>query len=298
MPLPRFTYLSPRDLKEASALLAEHGDAARLMAGGTDLLIRLGQRAMTPEYVIGLRGLAAELGRIKYNPDKGLALGALVTLNAAAEHRDIIHYYPALAQSASHTATVQIRNMGTVVGNLCNAAPSADNACPLLVHEAEAVIVHPGGERTVPLKDFFRGPGLTALEPGEIVREVRAPAPSPRGASSYQKISARSKVDIAAAAAAAYVEIDEDGALAAVRLALGAVAPTPLRARRTEKMLAGRKPEPELLDQAASAAAEESSPITDVRASASWRRGMVAVLTRRALSAAIEKAESIAGCEQ
>ena len=190
MPLPRFTYLSPKSLKEASAMLAEHGDSARLMAGGTDLLIRMGQRAVTPQYIIGLRALAGDLDYIRFDPVKGLAVGALAQLNAAVEHPDVVRHYPALAASAGHTATVQIRNMGTIAGNICNAAPSADNACPLLVHEAEAVIVHPGGERTLPLDEFFRGPGLTALEPGEIVREIRAAAPGPRTSSAYKKISA------------------------------------------------------------------------------------------------------------
>ncbi|MFH1137479.1 MAG: xanthine dehydrogenase family protein subunit M [Pseudomonadota bacterium] len=297
MTLPRFTYLSPRSLREASALLAAHGDKARLMAGGTDLLIRMSHRAMTPEFVIGL-GRLPGLDYLRFDPDKGLSIGALAKLSGVAESSEVNRYYPALAQSAAVTATVQIRNMGTVVGNICNAAPSADNACPLLVHDAEVLAAQPGGERIIPLDEFFRGPGLTALEPGEIVKEIRLPAPGRRTASNYQKISARSKVDIAATAVAALIGLDEEGLCSKARIALGAVGPTPLRARRAEKILEGRAPSPELIAQAGAAAAEESSPISDVRASAGYRKAMVEVLTKRALTAAAEAAGKLAaGCE-
>ena len=297
MALPKFTYLSPKSLKEASALLTTHGDKARLMAGGTDLLIKMSHRAATPEFVIGL-GRLSGLDYVKYDPEKGLVLGALARLSAVAESPEVNRYYPALAQSASVTATVQIRNMGTVVGNICNAAPSADNACPLLVHDAEVVLVHPGGERVVLLKDFFRGPGLTALEPGEIVREVRMPPPGKSAVSNYQKISARSKVDIAAAASAVLVGLDEGGLVSKVRIALGASAPTPLRALRAERVMEGQTPDPELIERAAATAAGEVSPVTDVRATADYRKAMVEVLTKRALTAAVEAAGKLAaGCE-
>jgi len=295
--MPRFSYLAPRSLKEACALLAEHGDKARLMAGGTDLLIRMSQRAMSPDYLIGLRNVSG-LDRVEFDAGTGLAIGAMAPLSAVAEFEPVRRYYPALARSAGMTATVQIRNMGTVVGNLCNAAPSADNASPLLVHDAEVRIVHPGGERTLPLAEFFRGPGLTALEKGEIVREVRVSPPGQRTGSSYQKLSARSKVDIAAVGAAALVRLDEEGNCASVRIALGAVAPVPLRARAAEKILAGQRPTDELLARTSARAAEESSPITDIRASGPYRRLMVEVLTARALREALDLASALqAGCE-
>jgi len=290
VPLPCFNYLAPQSLKEACALLAEHGDQARLMAGGTDLLIRLNHRVTSPSYVIGLKNIPG-LDYVRYDREKGLAVGALALLSSVAEHRDVQRLYPALAHAAGVTATVQVRNMGTIVGNLCNAAPSADNAAPLLVYDAQVVIVHPGGERTLPLSEFFRGPGLTALERGEIVKEVLVPPPLPRTGSEYQKLSARSKVDIAAVGAAALVTLDESALCTRARLALGAVAPIPLRVRPVEKMLEGRTLGPELIAQAAALAAQESSPITDVRASAPYRRRMVEVLTARAL----EKSLSLAG---
>jgi CO/xanthine dehydrogenase FAD-binding subunit len=297
MSLPEFTYLSPKNLKEACALLIEHGDKAKILAGGTDLLIRMGHRAMRPDAVIGLRSLT-DLNYINYEAGLGLRIGALARLSDVAGHAEVIKRYPALAESASQTATVQIRNMGTVVGNICNAAPSADNATPLLVHQAEVVIVKPGGERVLPLTDFFRGPGLTALEMGEIVREVRLPDPGQGSASNYQKLSARSKVDIAGVGVSAFVALDGDGVCTTVCLALAAVAPVPMRARHAEDALTGRRVSPDLLEEAGAKAADECSPISDVRSSAAYRRAMVKVLTIRALERCLEIASGkSAGCE-
>jgi len=297
VPLPKFSYLWPRNLKEASALLVEHGDKAKVLAGGTDLLIRMSHRAVTPDYLIGLKALSG-LDQVTYHPDTGLTIGALARLAEVADHPEILAVYPALSHAAQMTATVQIRNMGTVAGNICNAAPSADTAPPLLVYEAEVQIVHPGGERSLPMHDFFRGPGLTALETGEIVKEIRLPAPDRRTGSCYQKLSARSKVDIAAVGIAALVQLDESGRCRQARLALGAVAPVPLRARRTEKMLLGERLEPDLLREAGAGAADEASPISDVRASAQYRRQMIQVLTERALSDSLSMAQQkIAGCD-
>lgn len=297
MPLPRFNYLAPKTLKEASALLAEHGDRARLMAGGTDLLIRLGQRAMSPDFIIGLRGLPG-LDGISFSIENGLVIGALARLADVADHPEVLKRYPALSISASSTATVQVRNMGTVVGNICNAAPSADNATPLLVYDAMVHIIHPGGERKLALNEFFRGPGLTALEQGEIVKEIVLPVPGPLTGSDYQKLSERSKVDIAAVGVASFLSLDEAGVVDSVKIALGAVAPTPLRARRAEDAVKGQKPTDELFAKAAEIAAEESSPITDLRAGAEYRRKMVGVLTKRALTKSFEIASrKPEGCE-
>jgi carbon-monoxide dehydrogenase medium subunit len=297
MPLPKFAYLTPKSLKEAAALLAEHGDKARLMAGGTDLLIRMRHRAAAPEFLIGLSGLKG-LDYVTFDREKGLAIGALAKLVQVAQNPDVQRNFPALAHSAAVTATVQIRNMGTLVGNICNAAPSADNATPLLAYGALVVIANPGGERTLPIEEFFRGPGQTALELGELVKEIRLPAPGGRSGSDYQKISARSKVDIAAVGVSASIDLDDAGSAARVRIALGAVGPVPLRAGQAEKILQGRKPNADLIAQAGQAAAGECRPITDVRATAAYRRRMVDVLTVRAIEKSLDIAsQRLAGCE-
>ena len=282
MGLPPFTYLAPQSLKEACSLLAEHGDEARLAAGGTDLYIRLRHRALTPKFIIGLKNIS-ELSYVRFKDGEGLTIGALATLADVADHAEVKGHYPALAHAAGVTATVQIRNMGTVAGNICNAAPSADNAAPLLVYGAEVVLAHPGGERVLPLPEFFRGPGLTALESGEILKEIRVPQPDGRNGSDYQKLSARSLVDIAAVSVAAMLEMDASGVCTRARLALGAVAPVPLLVREVETILQGRKLEAEAFKNAAAAAAKACSPISDVRASAAYRRNMVEVLSHRAL---------------
>ncbi len=197
-----------------------------------------------------------------------------------------------LARAAQATATVQIRNMGTVMGNICNASPSADNIPTLMVREATVIAVSTTGEREIPLAEFFLGPGKTALEATEIAREIRVPAPAAASGVSYQKISPRSKVDIAAVNVAAFLELDADRNCRQARLCLGAVGPTPLRAPRTEAFLRGKSLRPEVLEEAGELAAGEATPISDVRASKEYRRLMVAILSKRALAEAHSRALS------
>ncbi len=290
MPLPRFEYLAPKTLDEACQLLKEKGPDARLMAGGTDLLIKLKRGAIHAGTVIGLKKIPG-LDIIRVERNRGLTIGATALLADVASHKEIMKYFPAVAYAASVTANVQIRNMGTVVGNLCNAAPSADNAPVLLVMDAELIIVGTEGERKVKLNEFFNGPGATVLKPGEIVREIFVPWPPSHAGVSYQHISPRSKVDISAACVGALV-VMEGKVCTEARVALGAVAPTPMRAKRVEKLVAGNELTAGLLDEAGKVASRECKPISDVRASAQYRRKMIAVLTRRALGEAQKQARN------
>lgn len=284
MPLPKFEYFAPTTIEDACKLLEEKGSEARLMAGGTDLLIKLKRRTIQAGAIIGLKKIPG-LDIIKVERNKGLTIGAMALLAHVASHKQVNKYYPAVAYAASVTANVQIRNMGTVVGNLCNAAPSADNAPVLLAMNAEVSIVSSKGERKVPLSQFFKGPGLTAVGPGEIVKEIFVPWPPPQSGVSYQYISPRSKVDISAACVGAMVIMDGKICREA-RIALGAVAPTPIRAKRTEELLSGKELTPELLNEAGKVASKEARPISDMRASAQYRRQMIKVLTKRALEEA------------
>lgn len=289
MALPHFNYLEPKTVKEASIMLAEHEDKARLIAGGTDLLLGMQHRVIQPEFIISLSRIP-DIDYIHSNHTKEVTIGAMARLAAVADHPCALQPFPALADAAGYTATVQIRNMGTVVGNICNASPSADTATPLLVYDARLQITHPGGERFLPIAEFFRGPGLTALEPGEVVKELILPVPAPHTGSDYQKLSCRSKVDIAAVGVSALITLDANGVITKARIALGAVAPIPLRAQRAEKILAGNIPSADLLNAAAKASAGEASPITDIRASQSYRKAMVEVLTERALENSVRLA--------
>ncbi len=288
MRLPKFEYFAPKTLEEALRLLAEKGDGARVMAGGTDLLVRMKHGLLKPRTVIELKGIEG-LNKIQFQAKKGLTIGATTLLADVATHPDILKHYPAVAAAAEKTANVQIRNMGTVGGNLCNAAPSADNAPTLMAMKAEAHIVSLKGERRLSLDQFFKGPGQTALMPGEIMTEVFVPLPSPQAGTSYQHVSARGKVDISAVCVGVMVTFEKEVCREA-RICLGAVAPVPLRALKAEKLLQGQKWTSELLKKAGDQAARESKPISDVRASAEYRKNMVAVLTRRALEEAQKRA--------
>jgi len=290
MPLPKFEYLAPTTLEEACQLLKEKGDDARLMGGGTDLLTKMKRRVIQPNTVIGLKKIAG-LDIIKVDRGKGLTIGAVALLGDVASHPQIKRFFPAIAYAASVTANVQIRNMGTVVGNLCNAAPSADNAPTLLAMDAQVTIMGVEGQRTIPLEDFFKGPGITALEPGEIVKEIFVPWPHPHSGVSYQHISPRSKVDISAACVAAML-VMEGNICKEARVALGAVAPVPMRGKKTEKHLEGKELTKETLEQAGKQASRECKPISDMRASAQYRRLMVEVLTKRALAEAATRARA------
>ena len=288
MRLPHFDYSGPTTLAEALRLLAEKGPGARVLAGGTDLIIRMRHGLVKPSAIIHLGGIAV-LRVITYKLKTGLSIGAAATLAEVAGHPDIRRRYPAVAYAAGETANVQVRNLGTVGGNLCNAAPSADNAPTLMALGAEMVLAGPQGERRVALEQFFKGPGQTVLTPGEILTAIQVPTPPPHSGAAYQQVSARGRVDICAASVGAAVVFEGENCKD-IRIFLGAVGPTPLRALLTEDLVRGKAWAPELIAQAGEKAAGEARPITDMRASADYRRQMVGVLTRRALLEAQKRA--------
>jgi CO/xanthine dehydrogenase FAD-binding subunit len=288
MTLPKFEYFAPQTLDEARQLLTKKGEGAFLLAGGTDLLVKMNHGLLKPASVIALKHIKG-LADITFDPKKGLKIGATALLASVAYHPDILKYYPGIAAAARETANVQIRNMGTVAGNLCNAAPSADNAPTLLAMNAQVVINGPEGERKLPLDQFFKGPGQNALESGEILTAIHVSAPDLGSGVSYQHISARGKVDISAVCVGAMVRIKES-ICSDVRIFLGAVAPVPMRAEKAEAVVRGHEFTEEIIEAAGNAAMKESQPITDVRSSGEYRRKMVAVLTRRALTEARDRA--------
>ena len=288
MNVSRFEYAAPTTLTEAIGLLSEKGDEARVMAGGTDLLIKIRQGALAPRFLVGLKKIP-ELNRVSFDEGSGLVIGATALLGEVAAHPDVTANYPAVAFAARNTANVQIRNMGTVVGNLCNASPSADNAPTLLALNAVLTAESAGGSRELPLEGFFKGPGLNALEPAEIVTSVRVPPPAPRSGAAYQFISARGKLDCSAVGVGAMVALDGQTCTLA-RIFVGACGPTPMRAVKAETLLKGNKLNESLIEKAGIAAAADTLPITDVRASEQYRLKMVAVMTMRALFEAGKKA--------
>jgi carbon-monoxide dehydrogenase medium subunit len=281
-----FDYFAPRSLAEATEILARYNGGARAVAGGTDLLLKMKAGALraAPRAIVNIKRIPELRGltrSVAGRQSPVVSIGALTTLEEIKRSSLIHAHYPALAAAAATMASVQIRNLATVGGNMCNAAPSADLAPLLVALNAVARIAGPRGERRVLLEDFFTGPGTTVLGPGELLVGLEVPPPS--GPSLYLKHSPREHMDIAVVGVGLSVQLRE-GRCESARVVLGAVAPVPLRARRAEAELVGGPLTSERIDRAAKTAAQESKPIDDVRGSAWYRRRMVEVLTRRGLT--------------
>jgi len=291
VPLPKFDYYSPRTLAEACSFLSQHKGKARVIAGGTDLLVKMGDRKLAPQYLVGLKGIS-DLDYIKHDAPEGLRIGALATNQAIANSPVIRERFGCLAEAAGEMGTVQVRNLGTIGGNLCNAAPSADVAPPLIALGARLKLVSPRGERIIEAEEFFAGPGETVLMADEILAEVQVPKQPAETQAVYLRLSQRSQVDIAAVGVAVSVTVGREGVCNEARIALGAVAPTPIRARKAEEAIKGKRIDDDLINRAAQLAAEESRPISDIRSSADYRREMVKVLTKRAMKQAVERVKS------
>lgn len=288
--MKRFDYFAPLSLPEALAILAERPEAAPL-AGGTNILVQIKEGHRSETAVLSLRRLP-ELTLLTHqdDPPGSLVIGAAVTMKCIAGDPWIQSHYPALATAAGLIGSVQTRNMATVGGNLCNASPSADTAPPLLVFDTQVVLAGAGGERDLPLAEFFIGPGVTALRPGELLKALVIPGTPARFGSAYVRHIPRAAMDISVVGVAAAVSLDPDQTIAEARIALGAVAPTPMRAGAAERLLNGRPVDGNLIAEAGSAAAAEAQPVDDVRASVAYRRHLVNVLTQDALRKAIENA--------
>jgi carbon-monoxide dehydrogenase medium subunit len=282
-----FEYFAPATVEEAVALLAEHGPDAKVLAGGTDVLIFMRDGKLRPKVVVDITKIPG-LDTIACD-ETGLHLGALATMRAVEKDAVIAAHYPHLVSSIREVGGIQIRNLATVMGNVCNSSPAADTIPPLLTMDAVVRLVGPRGERTVPLSGFFTGPGKNVMEPGELAVELTVPAPAAHTGGAYYKLAGRRAMDIAFVGVAAQVARD-NGTITDVKIALGAVAPTPVRAAAAEDLLRGQALTEGLLEQAGQAALSVASPISDQRASAEYRRAMVPVLTKRMVRQAYEMA--------
>ena len=285
----RFAYREARTVQEAVDMMRQE-EGARIVAGATDVLIRWRQGVWKPRYVLNIKRIAG-LDEVSYSPDSGLSLGALVTIRTLERHALIQAHYPALAQAATAFAGVQIRNLATVGGNVCNASPAGDTLPALLAYGAECRMVGAAGERLVPLEQFCLGPGQTALQPAELLVALRLPPPPPRAGALYIKHSPRSTMDIATVGVASVVALaDQSGVCQEVRIALGAVAPTVIRATVAEDLLRGQSIDAARLQQVAQAATQAARPLDDIRGSAAHRRAVIAPLVQRTLHYAVQMA--------
>lgn len=284
-----FEYHVPASLSDALSLLKQYGSDSKIIAGGTDLIPKIKAGIAEFQHLISLKQID-ELRKITYVPGKGLTIGANVTLRTAETCVEVQKYYPALYQGMHSMANTQVRNRGTIAGNICNAIPSADTAPALLVYQAVLKICNADGERDVPIADFFTGVGRTILQPEELLTEIFLPEPKAGAFSLYYKYAVRKALDLAMIGVAVNVKTDSKNTVDDLRVALGAVAVTPKLAENTQKYLLGQVLDEEHILQAAKIASEDDClPISDIRATAEYRRRMVYVHVRDALRKAVEK---------
>jgi carbon-monoxide dehydrogenase medium subunit len=287
--LPKFEYHAPTSLSEALDLLAKYDGKARVFAGGTDLLVSMKRREVLPEHLINLKGIA-ELKGAYYDDKVGMKIGTLVTLGEIEHSRIIQDKFCALWDAVQVMASPQIRSLGTVGGNLCSAAPSADTAPPLIVLEASVDIISSKGKRKVLVENFFKGPEESVLKPGEILTQILIPNPPGRSSGAYLKLMRRAAMDLAQIGVAVSLSLDSEKRICrGARIALGAVGSTPIRASKAEQILSNKEINETVGKQAGKIAAQEANPRSSIRASKEYRREMIEVLTKRAVMAAYRR---------
>lgn len=277
-----FEYHAPLSMEELLGILDAYQEKAVIIAGGTDVVPKLKGRVLETEHVVDISGIK-ELSYLEYDEKEGLRIGATLTLKQLEASKIVKERYPALYQGSSSIASTQIRNVATIVGNICNAVPSADSAPSLLVLGAKVRIKSSKKERIVPIEEFFTGVCRTVLKKDEVVTELQIPAPEQGRRSVYHSHTARRALDLAMVGVAVS-GIVEDGICKDVKIGLGAVAVTPKRAYGAEKLLLGKTVTKESIEEVAECACKnDCAPITDMRATSGYRREMVRVLTRNGI---------------
>lgn len=282
--MDNFDFLSVERLDEACALLDRYGNAAQVLAGGTDLIPEMKEKIRRPKYVINIKPIKS-LTDIRVDGAGALRIGALVKV-ADIENSALLQdkrEYQALVSAARNLGSVQVRNLATIGGNICHATPSAEFGPPLLALGAKALIAGPEGERSVRMDEFFVGPGITTLQRGEVLKEIVVPRLPQGSRSTYLLVAPRVAMDLAVVNVSICLCREVDGVVSSIEIALGAVAPTPLRAKGASALLRGKKVNEPLSAEAAAVASEECAPITDFRASAEYRRDMVKVLVKKGI---------------
>ena len=282
----------PTKLDEAIGLLAENKGKARVLAGGTDLIVQLRaapERIGSPDVVVDGKGIP-ELNELSYSAGGGLTLGAAVPCYTIYQNAEVAKAYPGLIDSASLIGGTQIQGRASIGGNLCNGAPSADAIPALIAHNVTCNIAGPSGTRQVAVEDFCTGPSRTVLEPDEILVSMSFPAPADHFGARYIRFIPRNEMDIAVAGAGVSVTLN-NGNIASARVALAAVAPTPLLVNEISDALAGQPANEATVAEAGKLAKEAAKPINDMRGTVEYRKHLCDVLTRRALQAAITRAQ-------
>jgi xanthine dehydrogenase FAD-binding subunit len=283
-------YAAPRTVAEAVALLAAKGERARVLAGGTDLIVQAREHRRDLDLMIDVKRIP-ELNELAFDPRQGLRVGAAVPCYRIYEDRDIGRAYPGLIDAVSLIGGIQIQSRASVGGNLCNSSPAADTIPALIAHHAVCVIAGPQGTRELPVEQFCTGPGRNVLARGELLLSLRLPPPPRSFGAAYLRFIPRNEMDIAVAGVGVSVTLDPDkGRCTAARVALAAVAPTPLLVPEAGAALVAGALSDSLIERAAGLARAAAKPISDMRGDADYRRHLVGVLVKRALHTAVERA--------
>lgn len=288
-----FDYVRASSVDEVVSLLAQNGDKARLLSGGTDLLVALREGRRQASLVIDVKGLP-ETSQIDYSPENGLTFGASVPCYRLYGNKEIARVYNGLMDSAHLIGGIQIQGRASIGGNLCNASPAADSIPILIAYGAICVIAGPNGTRELPVEEFCVAPGRNILQNGEFLVSLKLPPVQPGFGAAYLRFIPRNEMDIAVVGAGASVQLDESrNNFVSARISLGAVAPKPLYIAEAGAALAGKPVNDANIEEAARIAQDAAKPISDMRGTAEYRKHLSAVMTRRVLEKAIERARSV-----
>lgn len=283
-------YAAPKTVAEATSLLNGKGDRARILAGGTDIIVQLREYRRECDVLVDVKHIP-EVNELTFDPKQGLRLGAAVPCYRIYEHPQIAKAYPGLIDAVSLIGGIQIQSRASVGGNLCNGSPAADSIPALIAHEAVCVIAGPSGQREVPVEMFCTAPGKTVLAKGEFLVSLRLPAPKANSGAAYLRFIPRNEMDIAVVGAGVAVTLDASKTkCTTARIALAAVAPTPLLVPEAGAALVDGILNDDLIEKAASLAQAAAKPISDMRGDADYRRHLVGVLVKRSLQTAIHRA--------
>lgn len=285
-------YAAPTSISDAVAILSQTGPRARVLAGGTDLIPQVNEYMREVDVVVDCKRIP-ELMQLTFDPTLGLTIGAAVPCYQIYENSNVQRYYAGIADAASIIGSTGIQGRASLGGNLCNSGPAADSIPPLIAYSAVARIAGPNGTRSVAVEDFCIAPGRNVLQAGEMLVSLSLPATPARSGGRYIRFIPRNEMDIAEVGVGAYLELDGSGAIAKSRIALAAVAPTPLFVMEAGESLAGKLPGDAAFEGAAAIARAAAAPITDMRGTAEHRKHLVGVLTRRALAGAFERIQGL-----
>ena len=290
--MQEFDYVRVLSVSEVVALLSNGKNETFILSGGTDLLVQLREGRKNAQLVVDIKAIP-QVNELVIDPDDGLRIGSAVSCGRICSHPEVARLFPGLVDAVSLIGGVQIQGRASLGGNLCNASPAADAIPALIVHGAVCLVAGPSGSREVPVDGFCTAPGQTILQRGEFLVAFRIPLPPPRFGAAYLRFIPRNEMDIAVAGAGASVILDESlETCVSARVALAAVAPTPLAVPEAGEYLAGRRITPEVVSEAARIARMAARPITDMRGSIAQRKHLSEVLTRRALESAIQRARN------